>query len=327
MALIMALGKPSICKTFGDLALEFIKLLKTFLTPPSRRIDVVFDRYFKHSIKASTRQRRSKLTKGIGAKITDATTLLPKDWKTFMCLDQNKVNLVEFLAEQIMQEEVDEDIDIIMSGGFQEEAQSIRGTPVNGLSSTQEEADTRMLLHAKHASEDSYSRIIINSRDMNVLLLLLYHMDNLSTEVWMQFGTPNKPKYIAVHNIHLPQSVRMSILAFHAITESDSTSPFIGISKAAAWKLSKLGTSLIPDANTLADTEEFVCRLYDPDSDMKSIQDLRSSLFCKLTFNVKKIPPTTDALKLHILRAHYQARVWLTALTAKPNLPQVTSCE
>ena len=36
-------------------------------------------------------------------------------------------------------------------------------------------------------------------------------------------------------------------------------------------------------------------------------------------------PPTKAALKEHILRAHYQAMIWLLVDTAKPNLPSPTN--
>jgi hypothetical protein len=38
----------------------------------------------------------------------------------------------------------------------------------------------------------------------------------------------------------------------------------------------------------------------------------------------ESLPPTSDALKLHIERAHFQANVWKQANVVKPVLPSVT---
>jgi hypothetical protein len=64
----------------------------------------------------------------------------------------------------------------------------------------------------------------------------------------------------------------------------------------------------------LADAESFVCKLYDPNSQDNSIQDVRCDLFLGLTKTIENLPPTRDSLILYIRRAHYQALVWNRAL-------------
>ncbi len=49
------------------------------------------------------------------------------------------------------------------------------------------------------------------------------------------------------------------------------------------------------------------------------MDELRAKLFH--TKPLEKLPPTSDALKLHTQRAHFQAMVWKNALIAKPTLP------
>ena len=39
-----------------------------------------------------------------------------------------------------------------------------------------------------------------------------------------------------------------------------------------------------------------------------------------------QLPPTKDALQLHVARANYQAGIWRKALKAKPNIPSPTTC-
>jgi len=73
-----------------------------------------------------------------------------------------------------------------------------------------------------------------------------------------------------VHKITLPEEKRKSLLAFHAITECDTTSQFVGTGKQKAWKafdgrsmelLEHLGEESPSNANVLADAEAFVCQL------------------------------------------------------------------
>ena len=45
--------------------------------------------------------------------------------------------------------------------------------PISELESTQEEADTRMLLHSLHAARSRFTSVVIVSEDTDVLVLLL----------------------------------------------------------------------------------------------------------------------------------------------------------
>jgi hypothetical protein len=55
---------------------------------------------------------------------------------------------------------------------------------------------------------------------------------------------------------------------------------------------------------------QFVCTAYRPKGiQLSSIPELRWHLFCKYMAESEKLPPTLEALKQHILRAHIQARV------------------
>ncbi len=67
------------------------------------------------------------------------------------------------------------------------------------LNASHEEADTRMILHAIHCGTDT---VVVFTRDTDVLLLLLAHMDKIgSVKVWMMTGTLKKKKFIPVRTI------------------------------------------------------------------------------------------------------------------------------
>ena len=103
-------------------------------------------------------------------------------------------------------------------------------------------------------------------RDTDVLVLLFF-IPSKTIQTCMDAGRDNERKhYIPVHKINVSKKVRTSLLAFHAVTGSDSTSQFDGIGKRIAWSifiqntqlLKHFGQSDLPDESTLADAEAFV---------------------------------------------------------------------
>ena len=58
---------------------------------------------------------------------------------------------------------------------------------------------------------------------------------------------------------------------------------------------------------------------------IRDLGQLRWHLFRKNKVEAKKLPATKAALKEHILRAHYQAMIWLLADTPNSNLFSPTS--
>ena len=92
-----------------------------------------------------------------------------------------------------------------------------------GLRSDHEEADTRIVLHARdHATIRGYHQINVICRDTDVLVLLPAHLPNLSPAVWVFTGTAKRKLYVPVHQICLSEETRNSLLAFHSITGCDT---------------------------------------------------------------------------------------------------------
>ena len=224
-ALVSSIGKRNDCKTFGDLADVFIKsvLQQGMLYD---RIDVVFDRYRLKSIKENTRKRRTKDQKRIRKKIEHRAVPLPTIWSNLMACPENKAEYANFLSTQLKLKAPYEK-EIVTSGGFMDELEvwsSKDTTNTSQLSSTHEEADTRMIIHAINSN---YKYIVVISRDTDVLDILasLFHRTG-STELWMMAGTQSKPKYIPVHTVvnSIPQNSLNALIAFHTLTGCDTTS-------------------------------------------------------------------------------------------------------
>ena len=111
------------------------------------------------------------------------------------------------------------------------------GENIKELSSSQVEGDTRMLLHAIKASEKLQSvstsaQLIVHSPDTDVLVLLIYYFNKMSTfnECWMETGTITKTlnlhRFIPVHNIvaSLGPQLCESLPSIHALTGCDTVS-------------------------------------------------------------------------------------------------------
>ncbi len=335
MAVVQAIGKPIDASTFGDLADSFCRsIFSHFKT--ATRVDVVFDQYRNKSIKSGTRTRRAGVKcRSIRRVIDGRTVPLPTQWQGFVSMSANKADLVQFLSQELMNDisKVPPGCELVVAGGFQdgEGVSSSSGRCVEHLQSSQEEADTRLVLHAAEAAQTGYQRTVICSKDTDVLVILLHFMNQLSPEVWMSTGTYTKPHYLPVHQIHQHQPVDVweSLLAFHALTGCDTTSQFAGFGKKTAWKAYKdhpklivdLGRDHVPTTLTTK-VEQFVVHLYSSAKEQCSVNELRCKLFYAKP--PEKLPPTQDALLQHIHRAHYQTMVWRSALIPKPDLPAPT---
>ena len=109
-------------------------------------------------------------------------------------------------------------------------------TKVTALHCDHEEADTRMLLHAKHAIRDAL-RVVIQSPDTDVLLLCVTHNNQVECdELWFCTGVKDHLRYILAHKIAAGVGPLMCkvLPAFHALSECDSTSALSRVGKKKA---------------------------------------------------------------------------------------------
>ena len=88
------------------------------------------------------------------------------------------------------------------------------------LESNHEEADTRMVLHAKHAS-NPYDTVIIRSSDTDVLILFLAMIHNFrSKDLFLIAGVGSNVRVIHLNKIYntLSEEACLCFLGFHAFT-------------------------------------------------------------------------------------------------------------
>ena len=128
-------------------------------------------------------------------------------------------------------------------------------------------------------------------------------------------GTKKDPKYVPILEMKLDAALRSVLPAFHASTGCDTVSQFAGIGKVTAWKAFENNSQLLAGlgcgqltSETTDNVEDFVCKIYDPSTEITKIDQMRVFLFNKGK-DSDSLPPTYDALKPHINRAHYQTTI------------------
>lgn len=335
----MQMVKAGGAQSFGELAEKYYQIIKApFQQPGCSRVDVVFDRYDKpFSIKSSERERHG-LSSALKIRIIGPSTPVPKQWNKYIRNPQNKANLTAFLSSkwcQIAEENLGHGQRLVTGGGFKECNKAvlvIKGStsPLLPLQSDQEEADTRMILHAHNASHD-HNRVVIQSPDTDVAVLSVHFFNSLACEqLWFRTGVKDKLRFVPIHSLAemLGSDVCAALPCFHALTGCDSTSGLFGIGKKKAWAtlkrniplhpgISKLGDELPLTAETSRACEIFVCSLYTSTKMSETSADqLRYWMFCQKKQKSESLPPTTDSLHHHIERSNYQAFVWKNSLQA-----------
>lgn len=190
--------------------------------------------------------------------------------------------------------------------------------PLPALFTTQEEADTRLLLHCAHASQYS-SNIVVNSPDTDVFVLAISFCKEIGANLYFHTGKAANKRTIHVQRIHnhLGDEVSDALIGLHCFTGCDTASAMHGVGKLKAIKtmlsdkehcvtLRKLGTSFQLTTELYEASEAFACALYD----LKGYRDVnyaRSQMFKSGKCTDRSLPPNRDALHKHTQRANYQA--------------------
>ena len=96
-AVLVNMLLPKACKTFSEYSTTiFMPYLHKQLSN-SERLDVVWDRYIENSLKGTTRIQR-----GSGQRmIVGGSTPIPRNWASFLRVDENKKELFTYLADCI----------------------------------------------------------------------------------------------------------------------------------------------------------------------------------------------------------------------------------
>ena len=333
MALVQSLSKSQVPDTFGELS-SFIlhKITQMAKFYKASRVDFVIDRYQDVSTKSYERKRRAA-DSSYHLKVYSDAQKVPKQWKKFLRDNHSKNHLLEFIVNHWKKISVEGEIEVIATTRtecFRYQFDS--GLPVISdipeLASDHEEADTRLVLHAAHASA-GHSTVLVYSPDTDVAVMLIHYSKEISATVYLIFSTRTLNTTLIAECIGDMASVLIQI---HSLSGCDTTSSFYGKGKKKLYSIVQsnhlldsirdLGAYFNSDISALTlSIEPVICLLYSEDISNTSVNSLRYQMFCSKTQNEKNLPPTQDALQQHILRANYQAAIWRRALEPKIDAP------
>ncbi len=319
--------------TYRSLAQMFyqytLNAAKTISNNSVNEIHIVFDRYISISVKSQTRAERGCTSGNEYFLSLNGDVSIRKD--EFLKKSANKSSLASVYTKFIEESyETLGDKTLYLSRGsgdvgFKADCNGIN--QIDSLTSNQEEADTRMILHCIKAVNNGAKMLIIHSNDTDVLVLLIHHFPVINAEkIYLIVGVKGRhtdnTRSIAVHDIYrkLTPAQQAVILPVYCITGCDTISSFYGIGKRTVFKIFMKITREVSDMSELGEgylsssvvdaCTYFVGVLYGNQSTSK-LNSLRASLALKRS--PKKIPPTDTSFRLHILQAAYQFSIWKQA--------------
>ncbi|KAL8561134.1 hypothetical protein ACOMHN_033717 [Nucella lapillus] len=387
MAMLQSLNE-SYFKTFDDLSQQVLKKILRLLEQEDLGIDVVtvvFDRYDKDdSIKQMERRRR-----GAGETTPSHQIIGLREgpnYRLFLKGSANKAALSAFVCESIAASapaQLKQNNTIILAGGFAS-GETVKLVTNSGvvmmphLFSTQEEADTRLVLHVIDLAT-THTRVIVRCDDTDVLVLLLYYYDRglLADEVYMHAGHAGKivtrERYIPIHtileslatgaffkigkstaftklvehidsvqqlsefggssslSISLDTARRYVLLLYGKRSKNCNTLDELRYALASTTGKSTAFTKLVEHIDSVQQLSEFggssslsisldtalryVLLLYGKRSkNCNTLDELRYALASTTDKQAAMLPPTEDAFKQHVMRALFQAMIWVKAM-------------
>ncbi len=105
----------------------------------------------------------------------------------FLRTPEKKISLIPFLVDQLQEptniEKLQDESLFVTCGETSYLLTKDQWQEMQALQ-TEEEADTRMLLHARHATKDGFKSIVINTEDTDVLILCISYSKKLACSLY-----------------------------------------------------------------------------------------------------------------------------------------------
>ena len=211
--------------------------MKSAASQDRTRTDLIMDQYPDVSIKNPEREWR-----GTGVSIQIAVNHVnqkcPTQWKKYLSDGSNKANIAYFLVQEWQKPEY-----FVMFADFGSlfvthgmECHKLTAgenridcNSVDELCAQQEEADTRILLHASHAASNGHDCIAIKSPDTDVAFLACTLSHSINANMLFCIDTKQRMMYLDMTAIgqSLGEDVCKARPGMHALTGCDSKNAFV----------------------------------------------------------------------------------------------------
>ena len=238
---------------------------------------------------------------------------LPKKWNIFLRDSDNKTELFSFLSNAVSEAECPTGKKIYITNGQSVIAKG-GGSPM-GIC-TQEEADTRLVVHLIHCLNNGARKISVHTIDTDIVVILIgqfYNLKKIFPDIvlWVTFGSGKNLRYYNINDIcdKLGEHKSYSLPAFHAYSGCDTTSSFHRKGKKSVWdawqrypEVTEVFVFMFhhPFSNDISDPESskfhmlerLTIILYDRTSTLASVNEQRRELFAKKGKSLENLPPT-----------------------------------
>ena len=195
-SVVVQMLSPKTAKTFDEYSKRrtsnyLVSKVKDKITS----IDIIFHVYKEKSIKAEARESRGT---GMRIKFTSHTSICKK-WKEFLHHNQNKADLFLLLAKDlIIIPSSTVRIVCTVNNDVLSNDQSISTEFISRCD--HEEADTRIVLHVKHQSDEVHKVVCVQSVDRDVVVIVTASFSKLNIqELWLEYGTGKYKKILPIH--------------------------------------------------------------------------------------------------------------------------------
>ena len=226
MAIVQAISKPP--TTFGELAEQILETaIKICVYHKCSRVDFVVDTYpdvsikdIEHSVRAS--DRATVVT------IYGAEQKVPTQWKKFLKHGPNKLALLHFLFQSWCKYSSSKLCGLTLYVSESDQCHCLSPAATNDacvivqqipeLACDHEEADTRMLLHASHATR--YNNVLVRSPDTDVFVLLLHFSFTIPCKLYFLTGVKDRARILDIAYIaqELGEEKCRALIGLHAFT-------------------------------------------------------------------------------------------------------------
>ncbi len=252
---ILQVTKTAISMIYSELvSTVFTSIIRSI--PSEGCIDWVFDAYPEVCIKNIERYRRSTIASGsLTTRIRSGAQKVDQQMKKSMRSGAFKASLTQFLLQEWLGKEYPSRLEkrtLFVTGGDKcfrltadESASEVGQIKIAALRCTQEEADTRMLLHAAHAADRAIPAMVIRSPDSDVTLIALSITHHSDTQLIFRRRIQHRARYRDLTAIARGrrQEICNALPGYHASTGCDSTSAFTGRGKVSSFRLLKVDYS------------------------------------------------------------------------------------
>lgn len=290
-------------------------------------------RYIEGSTKETTRRTRDRAATRVYN--LRSTARLPSQ-KVIVTATTNKVQLIDLIVEDITAHKGEFKTHTLFITGSDPIPLEISGGSVFkrlDMSTTQEEGDT-LIVQQVALIADGTVLVIADDTDIFILLLHFCNLDKITCGVLMVSPVQGRVVLDVSASIERHSPIIPDLLAAHGLTGCDTVASYFGIGKGVALKIVKSGKyplnllgntqTHVPFSDVLKQATQFMLACYGQTKCATLTEARKKSWSLKVGKSkasapkLCSLPPTSEAFRENVGRAHRQVAIWRHALDMNP---------